>query len=161
MFWKVVAATAGALLMGACAQPVKPIKAFSPELAAQASIAKVVITNRAANVPEGGIEALQTALEQGLAQCATGPTKYDMNVRVDNFKLANSGMVMLLGDSHEVSAEVTLVKPADNAVAAEYYVQERTSGGGLIGLAVLSGGARAISTDFTKSVCEKVFGKKR
>jgi hypothetical protein len=81
-------------------------------------------------------------------------------VRIDNFKLANSGMVMVLGDSHEVSAEVKLIKPEDNSVAAEYYVQERTHGGGLIGLAKLSGGSRAISTDFANSVCEKVFNKK-
>ena len=78
-----------------------------------------------------------------------------MQVRLDNFKLANSGIVMLLGDSHEVSAEVKLIRPEDKSVAAEYYVQERTQGGGLIGLAVLSGGSRAISADFAKSVCEK------
>lgn len=160
MLIRVGALVATAVILGACAQPVQPIKAWSPTTAAQASIGSVVITNRAAQVPEDGIQALQTALDQRLAQCATGPTKYEMQVRVDNFKLANSGMVMLLGDSHEVAAEIKLVNPADNSVAAEYYVQERTAGGGLIGLAVLSGGSRAISTDFAKSVCEKVFNKK-
>lgn len=157
---RIAAAIAAALAVGACAQPVKPIRGWSPETASQASVGSVVITNQAAKVPEDGIQALQTALEQQLAQCAKGPNKYEMQVRLDNFKLANSGMVMLLGDSHEVAAEVKLVKPDDNSVAAEYYVQERTHGGGLVGLAILSGGSRAISTDFAKSVCEKVFGKK-
>lgn len=160
MLMRISAAAAAALAVGACAQPVQPIKSWSPQTAAQASVGSVVITNRAANVPEDGVQALQTALEQQLAQCATGPTKYEMQVRLDNFKLANSGMVMVLGDSHEVSAEVKLIKPEDSGVAAEYYVQERTQGGGLIGLAKLSGGSRAISTDFAKSVCEKVFNKK-
>jgi len=160
MLIRVATVAAVALTVCACAQPVQSIKGWSPQTAAQASVGSVVITNRAAKVPEDGVQALQTALEQRLSQCATGPTKYEMQVRLDNFKLANSGMVMLLGDSHEVSAEVKLVKPEDNSVAAEYYVQERTQGGGLIGLAVLSGGSRAISTDFAKSVCEKVFNKK-
>jgi len=159
MLIRVATVAAVALTVCACAQPVQSIKGWSPQTAAQASVGSVVITNRAAKVPEDGVQALQTALEQRLSQCATGPTKYEMQVRLDNFKLANSGMVMLLGDSHEVSAEVKLVKPEDNSVAAEYYVQERTQGGGLIGLAVLSGGSRAISTDFAKSVCEKVFNK--
>ena len=160
MLIRVATVAAVALTVCACAQPVQSIKGWSPQTAAQASVGSVVITNRAAKVPEDGVQALQTALEQRLSQCATGPTKYEMQVRLDNFKLANSGMVMVLGDSHEVSAEVKLVKPEDNSVAAEYYVQERTQGGGLIGLAVLSGGSRAISTDFAKSVCEKVFNKK-
>lgn len=157
---RIVAAVAAALAVGACAQAVKPIHGWSPETASQASVSSVVITNQAAKVPEDAIQSLQTALDQQLAQCAKGPNKYEMQVRVDNFKLANSGMVMLLGDSHEVAAEVKLVKPEDNNVAAEYYVQERTSGAGLVGLAILSGGSRAISTDFAKSVCAKVFGKK-
>src|SRR4029450_6774263 len=134
-----------------------PIKGWSPQTAEQAAVGSVVIDNHAAKVPEDGVQALHTALGQRRAQGAPGRTKYAMQVRLDNFKLANSGMVMLLGDSHEVSAEVKLIKPEDNSVAAEYYVQERTHGGGLIGLAVLSGGARAISTDFAKSVCEKIF----
>jgi hypothetical protein len=160
MLMRMGAAAAAALAVGACAQPVQPIKGWSPQTAAQASVGSIDITNRAAKMPEDGVQALQTALEQRLAQCATGPTKYEMQVRLDNFKLANSGMVMLLGDSHEVSAEVKLIKPEDNGVAAEYYVQERTYGSGLIGLTMLSGGSRAISTDFAKSVCEKVFNKK-
>lgn len=155
-----VAPLALALTVCACAEPVKPIHAWSQATAAQASVATVVIDNRAANVPEDGVQALQTALEQRTAQCAKGPTKYEMQVRLDNFKLANTGMVMLIGDKHEVAAEVRLVNPENNNVAAEYYVQETTFGAGLIGLAKLSGGSRAISGDFATSVCEKVFGKK-
>jgi hypothetical protein len=153
-------AAVAVLSLGACATPVKPVRAWAPETAHQASVSRVTIVNHAANAPEGSIQALQTALEQRMAQCATGPKKYEMQVRVDNFKLANTGMVMLLGDNHEISAEVKLIDPADSSMAAEYYVQERTSGGGLIGLAKLSGGARAISTDFATSICAKVFLKK-
>lgn len=160
MFMRIGAVAAAAVAVGACAQPVQPIKGWSPQTAAQASVSSVVITNQAAKVPEDGVQALQAALDQRLAQCAAGPNKYEMRVRLDNFKLANSGMVMVLGDSHEVSAEVKLVKPEDSSLAAEYYVQERTYGSGLIGLAKLSGGSRAISTDFANSVCEKVFNKK-
>ncbi|TAJ25060.1 MAG: hypothetical protein EPO67_21970 [Reyranella sp.] len=157
---RIIPVAAAALMLVACAQPVKPIQAWAPATAAQASIASVTITSRNGNVPEENLQALKLALEQKTTQCAVGQTKYEMHVRVDNFKLANSGMVMLLGDNHEVAGEVKLVNPADNSVAAEYYVQEITSGGGLIGLAKLSGGARAISTDFASSVCEKVFLKK-
>lgn len=160
MLVRLIGVAIAALVLTSCAQPVKPIRAWAPATAAQASVAAVTIENRATNVPDGGIQALQTALEQKTAQCATGSTKYEMRVRVDNFKLANSGMVMLLGDSHEVAAEVKLVNPEDSSVVAEYYVQEMTHGGGLIGLAKLSGGARAISTDFATSVCEKIFQKK-
>ena len=117
MLIRVATVAAVALTVCACAQPVQSIKGWSPKTAAQASVGSVVITNRAAKVPEDGVQALQTALEQRLSQCATGPTKYEMQVRLDNFKLANSGMVMVLGDSHEVSAEVKLVKP--EAVAAK------------------------------------------
>ncbi len=157
---RITAALAAALVVCACAEPVKPIKAWNPATAAAASVGTITIENRAANVPADGIEALQKALEQQTAQCAKGSTKYDMQVRVDNFKLANTGMVMLIGDNHEIAAQVKLVNAENNGVAAEYYVQETTSGGGLIGLAKLSGGSRAISGDFASSVCAKVFGKK-
>lgn len=160
MFIRIAAVSTALLMLAACAQPVKPIQAWAPATAAQASIGSITITSRAGNIPEENLQALKTALELKTSQCATGPTKYEMQVRVDNFKLANSGMVMLLGDNHEVAGEVKLVNPADNSVASEYYVQEITSGGGLIGLAKLSGGARAISTDFASSVCEKIFFKK-
>lgn len=159
MFFRVAAISVIALSLAACAEPVRPIQVWSPQAAAQASIGSIVITNAASQVPEDAVQALQTALEQKLSQCAAGPDKYDMLVRLDNFKLANTGMVMLVGDSHEVAAEVKFVRPEDKGVVAEYYVQERTSGGGLIGLAKLSGGSRAISTDFAKSICEKVFRK--
>src|SRR5215204_4505927 len=155
MLFRIMLAAALALALCACAEPVKPIRAWSPATAAQASVATIVIDNRAANAPEDGIQALQTALEQRTAQCAIGPTKYQMQVRVDNYKLANTGMVMLIGDKHEVAAEVKLVNPVDNSVVAEYYVQEMTFGAGLIGLAKLSGGSRAISNDFADSVCLK------
>ncbi|CAN5836156.1 hypothetical protein BH11PSE3_BH11PSE3_42840 [soil metagenome] len=160
MLTRIIAVLAVALAVAACAEPVKPIRAWSAATAAAASVGSVTIVNRATNAPEGGIQALQTALDQKMAQCAQGPNKYEMQVRVDNYKMANSGGVMLIGDNHEIAAEVKLVDPANNSVVAEYYVQETTSGGGLIGLAQLSGGTRAISTDFAKSVCEKIFGKK-
>lgn len=148
------------LLVSACAEPVKPIQAWSPAAAAAASVGVVTIVNQSPNASPEDIQALQTALEQKTGQCARGPTKYEMQVRLDNFKLANTGMVMLLADNHEVAAEVKLVNAENNSVAAEYYVQERTHGSGLIGLAKLSGGARAISGDFADSVCAKVFLKK-
>jgi hypothetical protein len=160
MLNRIAAALAVALAVSACADPVKPIRAWSPATASQASVAAVVIDNRASNVPEDGVQALQAALEQRTSQCAVGQTKYEMQVRLDNFKLANTGMVMLIGDKHEVAAEVKLVNAEDKSVAAEYYVQETTFGAGLIGLAKLSGGSRAISTDFAASVCQKIFGKK-
>lgn len=160
MLGRIVSALAAALMVSACAEPVKPIQAWSPATAAAASVGVVTIVNRSPNASAEDIQALQTALEQKMAQCARGPTKYEMQVRLDNFKLANTGMVMVLGDNHEVAAEVKLVNPENNSVAAEYYVQEKTHGGGLIGLAKLSGGARAISGDFADSVCSKVFLKK-
>lgn len=160
MLSRIASALAAALVVSACAEPVKPIQAWSPATAAAASVGVVTIVNRSPNASPEDVQALQTALEQKTAQCAKGSIKYEMQVRLDNFKLANTGMVMLLGDSHEVAAEVKLVNPETNSVTAEYYVQERTSGGGLIGLAKLSGGARAISGDFADSVCSKVFLKK-
>ena len=160
MLSRIAWALAAALMVSACAEPVRPIQAWSPATAAAASVGTVTIVNRSPNASAEDIQALQTALEQKMAQCARGPTKYEMQVRLDNFKLANTGMVMVLGDNHEVAAEVKLVNPENNSVAAEYYVQEKTHGGGLIGLAVLSGGARAISGDFANSVCSKVFLKK-
>lgn len=160
MMSKIAAAMAAALLVSACAEPVKPIQAWSPATAAAASIGTVTIVNRSPNASPEDIQALQTALEQKIGQCAKGPTKYEMQVRLDNFKLAKTGMAMLLADNHEVAAEIKLVNPENNSVAAEYYVQERTHGSGLIGLAKLSGGARAISGDFADSVCSKVFLKK-
>ena len=160
MLSRIAAALTVVLLVSACAEPVKPIQAWSPSAAAAASIGVVTIANRSPNASEEDIQALRTALEQKIAQCARGPIKYDMQVRLDNFKLANTGMAMLLADNHEVAAEVKLGNPENNTVAAEYYVQERTHGSGLIGLAKLSGGARAISGDFADSVCSKVFLKK-
>ena len=135
MLGRIVSALAAALMVSACAEPVKPIQAWSPATAAAASVGVVTIVNRSPNASAEDIQALQTALEQKMAQCARGPTKYEMQVRLDNFKLANTGMVMVLGDNHEVAAEVKLVNPENNSVASEYYVQEKTHGGGLIGLA--------------------------
>jgi hypothetical protein len=160
MLIRIAPVLAAALMVSACAEPVRPIQAWSPATAAAASVGTVTIVNRSPNASAEDIQALQTALEQKMAQCARGTTKYEMQVRLDNFKLANTGMVMVLGDNHEVAAEVKLVNPENNSVAAEYYVQEKTHGGGLIGLAKLSGGARAISGDFADSVCSKVFLKK-
>jgi len=149
-----------ALAVSACVSPVKPIQAWSSATAAEASIGTVIVTNRSTNATPESLAALKSQLEQYTAQCARGPKKYELQVNVDNFKLANPGMTMLLGDMHELAGEVKIVDPENGSVAAEYYVQERTGGAGLVGIAMLAGGAPGISREFASSVCSKVFGRK-
>lgn len=160
MVIRVLAALLMGLAVSACVDPVKPIRAWTATTAAQASVATVTIDNKSSNATPESLQALKTALEAAAAQCANGPTKYDMQVRVDNFKLGNAGMAILVGDMHEISADVRLVNPEDQSVASEYYVQERVSGGGIIGAAILSSGAPGISREFASSVCKKIFLKK-
>lgn len=160
MLVRILAPLVAALAVSACVDPVKPIRAWSPATANQASVGAVTITNQSGNATPEGLAALKAALEQFTAGCARGATKYELQVRVDNFKLGNAGMAILLGDTHEISGEVKIVNPEDQSVAAEYYVQERIGGGGIIGAAVLSSGAPGISREFASAVCQKIFMKK-
>jgi hypothetical protein len=155
-----MAASVAALAVSACVDPVKPIQAWSTATASQASVETVNITNASSNASPESLAALKTALDAALAQCARGPTKYEMQVRVDNFKLGNPALAILVGNSHEISAEVKIVNPENQAVASEYYVQERLGGGGIIGAAILASGAPGVSREFASSVCQKVFKKK-
>jgi hypothetical protein len=160
MLCRVLLLVLSASMLAACADPVKPIHAWSPQTAAAASIGTVTIVNRSTNATEQNLGILKSALEKRLAECAKGPTRYEMQVSVDNYKLANYAAVLLIGDQHEISANVKMVDPATRDVAGEYYVQEITAGGGLIGAARLSGGAGGISSDFATSVCRRVFSAK-
>ncbi|MBS0219538.1 MAG: hypothetical protein JSR91_02235 [Proteobacteria bacterium] len=144
-------------MLAACADPVKPIHAWSRQTAAAASIGTVKIVNHSTNATEENLGVLKSMLEGRLAECAKGPSKYEMQVVVDNYKLANYAAVMLIGDQHEISANIKMVDPVSQDVAGEYYVQETIAGGGLIGMAKLSGGARSISSDFASSVCKRIF----
>lgn len=147
-------------MLAACADPVKPIHAWSPQTASSASVGTVTIVNRSANATAENLGILKSALEARVAECAKGPTKYEMQVMVDNYKLANYGAVFLIGDGHEIAADVRMVEPTTRTVAGEYYVQEVTSGAGLTGAIILSGGARGISSDFADSVCKRIFPAK-
>lgn len=160
MLMRIVAPLTAALAVSACVDPVKPIRAWSPTTATEASVGTITINNQSSNATPESLAALKTALEQTTAGCARGPTAYELQVRVDNFKVGSAALAFLLGDNHEIAGEVKIVNPADQNVAAEYYVQERLGGAGIIGAATLSSGAPGISREFASTVCKKIFMKK-
>ncbi len=157
MLFRAIGILVAALSVGACVSPVKPIQPWAPSTAAAASIATVTVINRSSNATEENLQILKTTMEQQMPACAKGATKYEMQLLVDNYKMGNAGAAMLIGDRHELAAEIKIVDPATNAVAAQYYVQETRGGGGLIGIAIMSSGAAGLSRDFSVSVCKRVF----
>lgn len=160
MLTRIVAPLAAALAVSACVDPVKPIRAWSSATATQASVSTITLANQSGNATPENLATLKTTLEQYTGNCARGPTAYEMQVRVDNYKVGNPALAFLLGDNHEISAEVKIVNPTDQSVVAEYYVQEQTHGAGIIGAATLASGASGISRDFASRVCQKIFMKR-
>jgi len=109
-----------ALVLAACADPVVGLKPLTVDAARAASVGVVSIVNQSADATAGDLVALQTALVDQASRCATGPNRYDMIVKVQNFRHGSWRLVSL---PYTVQARVVLIDPTYNTVAATYYVE--------------------------------------
>jgi hypothetical protein len=71
-----------------------------------------------------------------------GGKPIDLGVTIENIKMANAGMALLMGSADELSGEVTVIDAATQAHLGSFYVQVVNSHGGLAGLAIRGGGIR-------------------
>jgi hypothetical protein len=155
-FARTLAAFACAASLSACVEPVTAVQAWSVDVAAGASVQHIKIVSAGLTTPEN-IAILQAELDQQVASCARGPNKYDMVVEIRRFRMADSGMVMLVGDANVIAGTVRMIDPTTQKQVAEYNVQEIRGGAGLLGLALLSGSVPRSSRDFAGAVCKRIF----
>ena len=139
-----------ALAVAGCAQAVEPLRPWSSEAARGASIETISIDNQASDATPETLGYLQTELRNGTERCATGPTKYEMIVRLDHFPAGE------VGDNNAVIGDVKLVDPATRSVASQYHITA-LGGVGLIGLVEMSCGPQAGARVFAEHVCRYVF----
>ena len=109
-----------ALAVAACTDPVVALKPLTIDEARAASVGMVTIVNQSAEATAVDLTTLQTALVDRSSRCATGPTRYDMIVQVQNFRHGDWRMVSV---PYTITARVVLVDPARTIVAATYYVE--------------------------------------
>ena len=157
-FGRILLPVVVAFVVGACVSPVKVVSGLSDEEISKIGVNSIRVEAGEAPVDPALQPELQAALEKHLNHCATGENKRDIVVKVDNFKRRNPGAVILRGDTNNLAGPVFIVSPNDkNRVLAEYYVDELQSGGGLIGLALLSAPEKNLSNGFAKKICTRIF----
>jgi hypothetical protein len=159
MSWRLLAAALIAASVGGCAEPVKPIKAWTAADAASASIASITVVNRSTNATPENIDLLKSRMQQFATSCTRGPNNYEMQLSIDNFKVAGT-LGTVFGDVNELAGEIKVIDPATKAVAAEYYVQEKRKTGGVLAAAAGVNNASEIVDAFTIRVCTRVLRPK-
>lgn len=157
MLGRFVTIVLAALCVGACVDPVKELKPIPADVIARMRISDVVVAPGDGQVPATIVSSVKSWTQAYVAKCATGAEQYAIEVRVDNFKAANPGAVMLVGDTATLAGQVRVVRPSDRAVVGEYYVQELLAGGGLIGLAITSSADKRLPQMFARRVCSNIF----
>ncbi|MDG5495688.1 hypothetical protein [Niveispirillum sp. BGYR6] len=107
---------------------------------------------------------LKSVLEQKLKEilpgCMKGNVPVLVRVRVDNYKEQNGAMTVLVGDHSELTGKLSLHDLAGNELG-EYYLTERTGGGGLIAVASMSDAQQKLTARYAERVCSDVFGQKK
>ena len=150
-FGRILLPVVVAFVVGACVSPVKVVSGLSDEEISKIGVNSIRVEAGEAPVDPALQPELQAALEKHLNHC-------EIVVKVDNFKRRKPGAVILLGDTNNLAGPVFIVSPNDkNRVLAEYYVDELQSGGGLIGLALLSAPEKNLSNGFAKKICTRIF----
>ncbi|SNR89554.1 hypothetical protein SAMN05880556_101397 [Azospirillum sp. RU38E] len=69
-------------------------------------------------------------------------------------------MTVLVGDHSELTGKLSLHDLAGNELG-EYYLTERTGGGGLIAVASMSDAQQKLTARYAERVCSDVFGQKK
>jgi hypothetical protein len=149
-----------AISLAACHQPVREIRAFPDGARAQAGIGEINVTTDAPSVTPAIVANLKAALEEISRTCGDGPSKYALDVRLENFKGMNAAAAILVGDSTQLAGFVRLTNTQTRDVVGEYYFDEVRAGGGLIGIAVMSGAATTLPKAFANRVCSDILRRK-
>lgn len=147
-------------MLAACHEPVREIRAFPDVARAQAGIGPINVETEAATVNATIVANLKAALEHVAQTCGNGPNKYTLDVRLENFKGMNAAAAILIGDSTQLAGFVRLTNPQTREVVGEYYVDEVRAGGGLIGIAVMSGASTTLPKAFANRVCSDILRRK-
>lgn len=149
-----------AITLAACHQPVREIRAFPDGARAQAGIGEINVTTDAPSVTPAIVANLKAALEEVSRTCGDGPSKYALDVRLENFKGMNAAAAILVGDSTQLAGFVRLTNTQTRDVVGEYYFDEVRAGGGLVGIAVMSGAATTLPKAFANRVCSDILRRK-
>lgn len=128
------------LAVAACADPITPIKTAPIDFGRSASIANLTIYNLTSATADQ-VSALHTTLTAELQRCATGPTKYDLIVRLERAQSRSAPLVE--GDVFSGSAIVYDI--TSRQAVAQYHVEAKT------------GSPDAAVALFSRRVCSAVF----
>lgn len=91
----------------------------------------------------------------------SGAEKVSLDVQIDTLKTANGAMMMLLGDSDQLSGLVKVRDARTNAEIAEFYVDTINSRGGLMGIALRGGSVREkLTAEFAGHIAKQLRAEK-
>lgn len=124
------------------------------------SLGKVEVELSQPTVPPELKELLEQKLKETLPGCMKGSSPTLVKVRVDNYKEQNGAMTLLVGDHSELTGKLSLHDPAGNELG-EYYLTERTGGGGLIAMASMADAQQKLTARYAERICSDVFGQKK
>lgn len=130
-----------AAAVAACADTTAPIKAAPIDFGRSASIANLTIYNLTSATAEQ-VSALQASLTAELQRCATGPTKYDMVVRLERAQAGRSGPLV---DADIFAGSAIVYDATTRQAVAQYHVEAKT------------GSQDAAVALFSRRVCGAVF----
>lgn len=149
-----------AMMLAACHEPVREIRAFPDGARAQAGIGEINVETNAPSVTPAIVANLKAALDEISRTCGNGPNKYALDVRLGNFKGMNAAAAILVGDSTQLAGFVRLTNTQTRDVVGEYYFDEVRAGGGLIGIAVMSHASTTLPRAFANRVCSDILRRK-
>jgi hypothetical protein len=111
-----------AAAVAACPDPVAPIKTAPIDFGRQASIANLTIYNLTSATAEQ-VSALHGSLTAELQRCATGPTRYDLVLRLERAQTGRSGPLV---DGDIIAGSAIVYDLTTRQAVAQYHVEART-----------------------------------
>ncbi|MCR9214407.1 MAG: hypothetical protein NXI13_11875 [Proteobacteria bacterium] len=103
-------------------------------------------------------EALTEIVKERLEIRDTDQELYaDVEIEIDNFKLANRGLVWLIGDTDQLVGTVRVYDPKTKELLTELYVDVLKGNAGLLGIAIRGGRVREqLSLEFADIIGDEL-----
>ncbi|MBL4906474.1 MAG: hypothetical protein JKX94_03405 [Sneathiella sp.] len=103
-------------------------------------------------------EALSEIVKEHLEQRDTDGKLYaDVEIEIDNLKLANAALIWLVGDNDQLTGTVRVHDSDTKVLLTEVYVDILEGNGGLLGLAIRGSGVRErLSLEFAERIGDQL-----
>lgn len=171
-----------AMTLSACVTPTTTIKPLNPEDKGVRNIQEVNVSyselamdklvaadeklqeeQKEASTPEAIKykslkDALSNITKQHLEERdGNGELYADIEIEIDNLKLANAAAAVLVGDTDQLAGTVKVYDPQSKELLSEFYVDVIKGTGGLLGLAIRGTGVREqLSLQFAGFIADEM-----